>query len=137
VCIYYFVLVSFLRKSYLNSLAPFFSVYSKVLNVRSSVEKWINIYKILELNRNNVYQHFCFSELLILRERKVSQILFLAKKNSKKYWKIPFRRVAQKSTNLHQTPLTTLFWLTHYYSCISLIRPATQMSELEQESGSI
>ena len=35
-----------------------------------------NFCKILDFDRNNSYTHFCFSELLILREIKVSEFSF-------------------------------------------------------------
>ena len=61
--------------------------------------------------------HFCFSELLILREKKDSRI-FLGDWSTKKNYKFskiiektPYRTVAQKKgTNLHQAPHITLFF---------------------------
>ena len=54
---------------------------------------WFNLFKILDFERNNLFTHFCFSKLLILREKKGSRIFFGAigvpKKLHifKKYWK--------------------------------------------------
>ena len=63
--------------------------------------------------------HFCFSELLILREKKIRGFSFglleYQKNNkfSKNIEKTPYRRIAQKkATILHQAPQITLF-LTH------------------------
>ena len=76
----------------------------------------MNLYKILEFDRNDIYTHFCFSEILILREKKVSRIFFtieyktIIKKLQKILKKIKFRKVAQKGTILHQMPLITPFF---------------------------
>ena len=40
---------------------------------------WSNLFRILDFDRNNLFTHFCFSELLILKE-KISSRIF------KKYW---------------------------------------------------
>jgi len=58
--------------------------------------------KILDFDRKNFYTHFCFSELLILREIKVCGFYFgpleyqKNKKFSKNIEKTPYRKVAQK-----------------------------------------
>ena len=83
-----------------------------------------NLFKILDFNRNNLFTHFCFSELLILREKKGSRIFFgplhgiPKKKFSKNIEKTPYRRVAQKRCDLHQALLITLFFDS---PCIFLI----------------
>jgi len=45
-----------------------------------SVILWFNLYKILDFDRNNLYTHFCYSELLILREKRFADFLFGQKK---------------------------------------------------------
>ena len=56
-----------------------------------------NLYKILDFDSNNLYTHFCFSELLILREKKVRGFFWAKKfKISKKYWKKSYWRFTQK-----------------------------------------
>jgi len=60
------------------------------------------IQSLKDFNSNILYIHFCFSELLILREKKVRGFFFghwSTKKNynfSKNIEKTPYRRVAQK-----------------------------------------
>ena len=39
-------------------------------------ESVIQSFKILEFDRNNIYAYFCFSERLILREKKVCGFFF-------------------------------------------------------------
>jgi len=59
--------------------------------------------KILDFDRNKLYTHFCFSELLILREKKVCGFSFGPLEYQIKLQifkkiieKTPYRRVAQK-----------------------------------------
>ncbi len=37
---------------------------------------WFNLYKMLVFDRNYLYTHFCFSELLILREKRFVDFFF-------------------------------------------------------------
>ena len=74
----------------------------------------INIFKILEIYRNNIYTHFCFSKLLILREKSFADFfgpLEYQKKIPKNNEKLPYRRVAQKRYNF--APDATNHTLTH------------------------
>ena len=60
---------------------------------------------ILDFDKNNSFTHFCFSELLILREKKVRGFICGPSTKKKlqifeKYWKITsYRRVAKKRYN--------------------------------------
>ena len=66
-----------------------------------------------------MYAHFCFSELLILREKKLTDFLlghWSTKKNykfSKNIEKTPYRRVAQKRYNFAPDAANHTFFLTH------------------------
>ena len=63
----------------------------------------MNLLKILYFDRTNLFAHFCFSKLLILREKKVRGFFFGAIVVPKKITnfqiilkRTPYRRVAQK-----------------------------------------
>ena len=85
---------------------------------------WFNLFKILDIDKNNLFTHFCFSKLLILREKKVRRFFLGSLKYQKNIEKTPYKRVAQKSTILQQAPQITLF-LTHpvYKVVISVCLP--------------
>ena len=56
------------------------SIYLKNILIRKELEdlkteNWEFFIIIFQIDRNNIYTQFCFSELLILREKKVSRIL--------------------------------------------------------------
>ena len=68
--------------------------------------------------------HFCFAELLILREKRIGGffgVIGVPKRNykfSKNIEKIPYRRVAQKRYNFAQGAANHTFFLTRPgYKC--------------------
>ena len=73
---------------------------------------------MLDFHRNNLYTHFCFSELLILREKKKFANFFLRSieiskkiKIFEKYWKNTIQEsCTKKGSILHQAPQITLFF---------------------------
>ena len=71
-----------------------------------SVILWFNLYEILDFDRNNLCIHFCFSEFLILREKKVRGF-FLGHWSTKKSYK--FSKNIE-NTILQQAPQITLFF---------------------------
>ena len=82
----------------------------------------INLYKILDFEKNKLYAHVCLSELLILREEKVLGPL-LSHWNSNKIFKIfqqilikhhTYRRIAQKKVQFPSGVSYNFFWLTLY-----------------------
>ena len=52
-----------------------FSLKFRTLNSEFSYHNFANLSKILDFDRNNSYTHFCFSELLILREKRFADFL--------------------------------------------------------------
>ena len=84
--------------------------------------------KILDFDRNNLYTHFCFSELLILIEKMVCGFSFGPLEYQKKilifkkYWKTPYRRVAHKRYNFALGAANhTFFWLTLYFNYCNIV----------------
>ena len=81
-----------------------------------SVFLWFNLFKILNFDRNNLFTHFCFFELLILKEKKVRGFFLFAIEVPKKYKfsKNIKKNTIQKSctkkvTFLHQAPQIILY----------------------------
>ena len=88
---------------------------------------WFNLYKILDLERNNLNTHFCFSELLILREKRFADFLLGHWSNKKNlqifqnFWKNTiYRIVAQKRYNFSPGAANHTFF-THPVSLYILI----------------
>ena len=82
-----------------------------------SVILWFNFNKILDLERNDMNAHFFFSELLILREKKIRGFFWSTKENykfSKNIEKTPYRRVfTKKRYNFAPGASNHTFVLTH------------------------
>jgi len=86
---------------------------------------FFNLFQILDFDRNNLFTHFCFSELLILREKKIRGFFGpLEYQNKiKKFQKIWKKRhlgeLLKKGTILHQAPQITLFFThpVHFTEC--------------------
>ena len=66
--------------------------------------------------------HFCFSELLILREKNDSRIFFWAIGFSKNIEKTPYRRVAQKRYNFAPGATNHIFFRLTLYNKKLFIR---------------
>ena len=99
----------------LDKILKFYRNYIYTHFCEFSVILLFNIYKISEFHRNSKYSHFCFSELLILRVKKVSPIFCWAIFIKKNIQKIAYRRVAQKSFNfVLDADNQIFFWLTLY-----------------------
>ena len=79
----------------------------------------IQFFLILDFDRNNLFTYFCFSELLILREKKIRGFSFGPLKYQKNYKfsknieKTPYRRVAQKKVQFCTRRRKSHFFLTH------------------------
>ena len=60
-----------LKKNFSLKIRPALKlqIFSLLFGEFSVILRFI-IYKILELDRNNIYSHFCFYKILILRENK-------------------------------------------------------------------
>ena len=69
---------------------------------------WSNLFRILDFDRNNLFTHFCFSELLNLKE-KISSRIF------KKYWNNTVQDSCTKKVQCcTRCRKSHFFWLTLY-----------------------
>ena len=97
-----------------------------------SVILWSNNYKILKFNRNNIYTHFCYSEILIFKEKKTSLIFSGHKRTPKK--NIEKKTIKERFTNkgkiFHQKSLIKFcFLLTLYVYIYMVLAIAGQTAE--------
>ena len=96
-----------------------FTYIYKVINI--SVILWFNLDKILDFDRNTLFLLFYFSELLILREKKIRGFSFgpleYQKKLQifKKYWKNTIQESCTKKVQFcTRRRKSHFFWLTLY-----------------------